>query len=96
MTETPERDMEAIRRRARQMAIRMGHRKPDPVPEPVAPLLPKSLTDHPGALRGMLLTGRLNREQEAAARAFLADLAAKKREAAGLTAPTPEFPKDAA
>lgn len=86
MTETP--DWDAVRRRARARAVRMGHTKPETeaAPETAAPLLPKKLTDHPGALRGMLATGRLTREQADAARAFLANL----------TAPSPEFPEDAA
>lgn len=97
MPETPERDMDAIRRRARKMAIRMGHRKPDPAPESAVPLLSKQLTDHPGVLQAMLRTGRLTGEQAEAARAFLVDLATKQREAAlNPAAPAPEFPKDAA
>lgn len=96
MPETPQRTREEIKQRAREIAIRRGLRRPDPEPEAVAPLLPKRLTDHPRALRGMLMTGRLTGEQATAARAFLADLATKEREAADLNAPTPEIPGDAA
>lgn len=92
MPETPEQDLDAIRRRARARAVRMGHAKPEPEAPPAAPVLPKRLTDHPGALRGMLLTGRLSGEQAASARAFLADLAAKE----GQSAPAIDFPEDAA
>lgn len=93
MTDTPL-DREAIRRRARAMAVRMGHATPDPEPEQPtdSPVLPKRLTDHPGALRAMLLTGRLHGEQENAARAFLANLAREQR----LAAPAINFPEDAA
>ncbi|MGQ4397903.1 hypothetical protein ACN6K5_000905 [Streptomyces violaceoruber] len=97
MPETPQRTREEIKQRARQIAIRRGLRSSDPEPEAVVPLLPKKLTDHPRALHGMLRTGRLTGAQATAARAFLADLTAKQQEAAlNPTAPTPEFPGDAA
>lgn len=92
MTDTPKPDREALRRRARAMAVRLGHARPEPEQAPPAPVLPEHLTRHPGALRGMLATGRLDREQENAARAFLADLAAEER----LSAPIHHFPEDAA
>lgn len=81
---------EDIRRRARAMAVQMGHASIEPEPEQAPSVLPKRLTDHPGALRAMLTTGRLTGEQATAAVAFLADRQAQDRQ------PTPEFPEDAA
>jgi hypothetical protein len=85
---------EDIRRRARATAVRMGLATPEPAPDQdQAPsVLPKRLTDHPGALRAMLTTGRLSGDQATAAIAFLADLQARQRQ----STPTPEFPEDAA
>lgn len=95
MPETPQHDREAIRRRARAMAIRMGHAKPEPEPETAPPpVLSETLTRHPRVLRAMLMTGRLTEEQGKAARAFLADYDAEQRRLQ--SAPTPNFPEDAA
>lgn len=95
MPETPQHDMAAIRRRARERAIRMGHAKPEQEQQaPAPPLLSEQLTRHPRVLRALLMTGRLTAEQAPAARAFLADYDAEQRRLQ--SAPTPNFPEDAA
>lgn len=84
-------DREAIRRRARTRAERMGLAvRPDPTDEDPAPEpLP---TTHPGALRALLNTGHLTPGQAAAARAHLTRLTAEERQ----SAPIYDFPEDAA
>lgn len=95
MSETPERDREAIHRRARQMAIRMGYRQPDPDPADVPEVtLP---TDNLFVLRGLLVTNRLTREQAELARRKLAEGYRAAYEAeSNPTPPTPSFPGGAA
>lgn len=94
MSETPQRDMAAIRKAARARAVRMGLASPEPVQEKAPPLLSEMLTRHPEVVRAMLVTNRFTREQADAARAFLADHDAEQRRLQ--SAPTPELPGDAA
>jgi hypothetical protein len=77
---------EEIRRKARARAERMGLRtRPEPEHDAdPADLLP---TQNPGALRGMLATGRLDSVQQRAAWKFLADTARAARETDATTSP---------
>lgn len=74
-------DREAIRRRARRMAVRMGVAKPEPKNEQTVD--PAALpTQNLFALRGLLRTNRLTAPQAKAARQFLGDAEAAARQAA--------------
>ncbi|MEU8472709.1 hypothetical protein AB0F30_33330 [Streptomyces sp. NPDC029006] len=93
-----ERDWSVVRQRARARAQRMGL----PVtPDPVAPVGPVTLpTTNLFALRGLMVTGRLDEAQSSVVRQMLADAGAKARqeEADRLAAEhnTPYSPPDGA
>lgn len=74
MSDAP--DREAIRRKARRRAVAMGLARPEQPEAAATPDVLGTLTQHPRVLRAMLITGRLTREQEPAARRFLAEAAA--------------------
>lgn len=84
MTNTP--DREAIRRRARAMAIRLGYAQPEAPASEETPKETALPTDNVHALRGFLVTGRLTPAQEVVAR----------RKIAATRPPAIHFPEDAA
>jgi len=74
VTDEP-RTREEIRRRAREMAVRMGHRAPEPAPDAETTSDPSTHTfleplptTNPTALRQLMLRGRLTPGQVEAAR----------------------------